>query len=173
MSVALLLEQSERLIVAPEYIPSLKRLVLDLAVRGLLVERSEVDEPVDEQLHDIRSQSTSLVDNVPKRGRKRGLIPRPLISLEEVPFRVPRHWKLVRLGEVLNLFNGWAFKPSDWTHEGTPIIRIGNLNDHDAPFHYCNAEMPSKIHVNDGDLLICWSGTPGTSFGSAQSLVVS
>ena len=34
-----------------------------------------------------------------------------------------------------------------------PIIRIQNLNDSDAPFNFCDEELPSKFQVQSGDLL--------------------
>lgn len=73
---------------------------------------------------------------------------------------------MAKLGEVCKLVNGYAFKPSDWTEEGMPIIRIQNLNDETAPFNYFNGNIDKKYIVENGDLLFSWSGTPGTSFGA-------
>lgn len=72
----------------------------------------------------------------------------------------------VAFGSICKLQNGRAFKPSDWSESGDPIIRIQNLNDESKPFNYCNFEVDEKFHVNSGDLLFSWSGTPGTSFGA-------
>ena len=72
----------------------------------------------------------------------------------------------MRLGDVCTLVNGYAFKPTDWTTGGLPIIRIQNLNDENAPFNYYDGEIEDKYLVNNGDLLFAWSGTPGTSFGA-------
>lgn len=73
---------------------------------------------------------------------------------------------LVSFGSICNLQNGRAFKPSEWSDNGTPIIRIQNLNDETKPFNYCDFEVEERFHVNSGDLLFSWSGTPGTSFGA-------
>lgn len=73
---------------------------------------------------------------------------------------------MAKLGEVCKLVNGYAFKPSDWTEEGMPIIRIQNLNDETAPFNYFKGNIDKKYIVENGDLLFSWSGTPGTSFGA-------
>ena len=62
--------------------------------------------------------------------------------------------------------SGRAFKPAEWSTKGLPIIRIQNLNDPSAPFNYCDFEVPDKYHIVDDDLLLSWSGTPGTSFGA-------
>ena len=74
--------------------------------------------------------------------------------------------KMVELGNLCQLQNGRAFKPSEWTADGRPIIRIQNLNDESKPFNYYNGKVDKKFHVFDGDLLFSWSGTPGTSFGA-------
>ncbi len=78
----------------------------------------------------------------------------------------PERWKQVRVGEALNLINGRAFKPTEWSKTGAPIVRIQNLNNPDAPFNYYDGDLPEKFLLSNGDLLFAWSGTPGTSFGA-------
>ena len=90
-------------------------------------------------------------------------------SFEEragVRSRLPQGWTSVRVGDVLSLVNGAAFKPTDWRKSGDPIIRIQNLNNPDAPFNHTSKKLPDKFRVRTGDLLFAWSGTPGTSFGT-------
>ncbi|MEX0704715.1 MAG: restriction endonuclease subunit S [Planctomycetales bacterium] len=79
---------------------------------------------------------------------------------------LPAGWTMARVDSLVQLVNGFAFKPTQWTTEGMPIIRIQNLNNSDAPFNYCSEELPDKYRVRHGDLLFAWSGTPGTSFGA-------
>jgi len=66
----------------------------------------------------------------------------------------------------MDLVNGAPFKPSDWSCDGLPIIRIQNLNNPLAPFNRFSGELAERFRVTDGDLLFAWSGTPGTSFGA-------
>jgi type I restriction enzyme S subunit len=66
----------------------------------------------------------------------------------------------------MNLINGTAFRPSDWTSEGTPIVRIQNLNNENATFNRYSGEIEPRFYIRSGDFLISWSGTPGTSFGA-------
>src|SRR5713226_5217896 len=75
-------------------------------------------------------------------------------------------WPTVKIGDALHLINGRAFKPTEWTKSGTPIVRIQNLNNPEAPYNYYQGDLPAKISLDDGDLLFAWSGTPGTSFGA-------
>jgi len=75
-------------------------------------------------------------------------------------------WSRVRLGDICEAVNGRAFKTSEWTESGLPIIRIQNLRDKDAPFNYFGGEVEDRHIISDGDLMFAWSGTPGTSFGA-------
>lgn len=77
-----------------------------------------------------------------------------------------RNWRTTEIKDVCQLINGKAFKPSEWSNAGLPIIRIQNLNNEDSSFNYCNFPVEEKYYVDDGELLFAWSGTPGTSFGA-------
>ena len=79
--------------------------------------------------------------------------------------RIPEEWNCIGLLNACDLINGRAFKPKEWTEDGIPIVRIENLNNGDACFNYCNFKVPGKYLLQTNDLLISWSGTPGTSFG--------
>ena len=75
------------------------------------------------------------------------------------------NWSIKKLGEVAFLINGRAFKSSEWSTTGLPIIRIKNLNDEKAKFNYFNGAYERNIYIDKGDLLFSWSGNLGTSFG--------
>ena len=70
-------------------------------------------------------------------------------------------WVYKKLGDVASFINGYAFKPEQWSTSGTPIVRIQNLNNPDAPFNYYNGKVPDKVKIKDGDLLISWSASLG------------
>ncbi len=72
----------------------------------------------------------------------------------------------IEIGNLCELVNGRAFKPTEWCDKGLPIIRIQNLNDETKVFNYYNGPIEEKYFVKNGDLLFSWSGTPGTSFGA-------
>ena len=78
----------------------------------------------------------------------------------------PKGWSIAKVGSLVDLTNGFPFKPSHWKEMGLPIIRIQNLNNPEAKFNYCPDSIPEKYRVREGDLLFAWSGTPGTSFGA-------
>src|SRR3989338_705493 len=76
-----------------------------------------------------------------------------------------KRWPMKELGSLFEMINGRAFKKEEWKTNGTPIIRIANLNDNNAEFNYLEGNCDDKIIVKNGDLLFSWSGTRGTSFG--------
>ncbi len=79
---------------------------------------------------------------------------------------LPENWVLAPIGSLCTLFNGRAFKPTDWKDNGLPIVRIQNLNNPKASYNYFDKEVNDRFLLNGGELLFAWSGTPGTSFGA-------
>lgn len=78
--------------------------------------------------------------------------------------KIPAHWGVKPLKHIAVFINGVAFKPEEWGEEGTPIIRIENLNGGEN-FNCTTRLVPSRFHAQKGDLLFGWSGNRGTSFG--------
>ena len=77
---------------------------------------------------------------------------------------IPSAWEVKPLKHIAQFMNGMAFKPSEWTEVGTPIIRIENLNGSEQ-FNGFSGRVDPRYHVSAGDLLFGWSGNIGTSFG--------
>ena len=85
---------------------------------------------------------------------------------DDAYFDIPDNWCWCKIGIIFKLVNGKAFKPTDWSEKGLPIVRIQNLNDIKAPYNYFSGEIEDKFILSGGELLFSWSGTPGTSFGA-------
>ena len=159
----------------------LKNSILQMAVSGKLVPQDPNDEPASVLLDRIRKEKEKLIkegkikkeknpsyifrgaDNTPyeKIGYSE-----PVSIADEVSFDIPDSWEWVRVRSCTELYNGRAFKPTDWTQDGLPIVRIQNLNDHNAPFNRYDKQVDEEVHLYGGELLFAWSGTPGTSFGA-------
>jgi type I restriction enzyme S subunit len=75
--------------------------------------------------------------------------------------KLPEGWEWKRLGDVATYINGRAFKPTEWTDNGKPIIRIQNLTDESNSFNYFNGECESRYCIKNGDILISWSASLG------------
>jgi type I restriction enzyme M protein len=79
-----------------------------------------------------------------------------------------RNWEYLPIGDVCDLYNGRAFKPTEWEEGekgGLKIIRIQNLNNPTAPYNYFSGHANENIIINNQDLLFSWSGSRGSSFG--------
>lgn len=91
-----LLALYDRVAEAEDAIPRLRRFVLDLAVRGKLVEQDPSDEPAAELLKRIAKEKTRLV----KAGEIKDV--KPIAMNCEPVAAAPMGWMVVPLGEVIN-----------------------------------------------------------------------
>jgi len=82
------------------------------------------------------------------------------------------NFPMTKLGEIANFQNGFAFKQSDWSHEGKPIIRIQNLTNSSKSINKTKLEVDPKYFVEKGDLLISWSGTIGVFIWEGESALL-
>jgi type I restriction enzyme S subunit len=143
-------------------INKLRELILELAVRGLLVPQDTSDEPATVLLEKIAAEKEQLIADGEIKKQK----PFAEIRDEEKEFDLPIGWSWVKLGDLVEMYNGRAFKSSEWVQSGIPIVRIQNLNSPLAEFNYFDGDLADHNRINNGSFLISWSGTPGTSFGA-------
>ncbi|MBK8170726.1 MAG: restriction endonuclease subunit S [Sandaracinaceae bacterium] len=141
---------------------ALRKLILHFAIRWRLSTREAYDDSVTLLLAAAQRDRQSKL----ARGDARQMEELRVLGNDEVPFSLPHPWAWTRIGHAMNLVNGRAFKPNDWSTSGLPIVRIQNLNNPSAPFNHCAFAVEAKHHLGPGDFLISWSGTPGTSFGA-------
>ena len=150
--VAFALDNFTPLTTHPDQVKALRQTILNLAVRGKLVPQDPAEGTGSSLLTAIKgAHATRILETS---------------EFSHIPFQVPKNWTFIRLGQALELVNGRAFKPSDWTQTGLPIVRIQNLNNPSAAFNRHDGDVKEKFLIDTGDLLISWSGTPGTSFGA-------
>ena len=93
MNPDLLLAHFDRMSQAPDAMPRLRRFILDLAVRGKLVEQDPKDEPASELLKRIRTEKERLAK---AHGSKQDAF--PTIERGEPPFDIPCSWTWIRVG---------------------------------------------------------------------------
>ena len=79
----------------------------------------------------------------------------------------PEHWKTEKLGRLCRVFSGYAFKTSDYTKKGIPLIKIGNLQDGEVVVNPTNDYMPEswqqqeqlqRFILKSRDILIALTG---------------
>ena len=68
-------------------------------------------------------------------------------------------WRQLKVGDLGEYINGFAFKPEDWGSKGHPIIRIQNLTDPERAFNRTVRKIDEKYIVRTGDILVSWSAT--------------
>lgn len=118
----LVAEHFDLLLDRPEAVDTLEQTILQLAVRGLLVPQDSKDEPASELLKKNRAERDQLI----AEGKIKRDKPLPSIAEEDQPFALPSGWEWVRVGDVVEMLNGYAFK-SEW-FKPTGVRLLRNLN---------------------------------------------
>ena len=76
-------------------------------------------------------------------------------------------WTKVALGEVALVRSGFAFKGSDWTSEGVPVVKIANVRDGNLAMGGCSfvskvtADRAADFSLRIDDILIAMTGYIG------------
>lgn len=82
---------------------------------------------------------------------------------------LPAGWQLCKLGDVMRLKNGHAYKSKDYSESGTPLIRISDLKEGVVNLGkavYIPDELVNEdFLVENGDLLIAMSGATTGKIG--------
>ena len=68
-------------------------------------------------------------------------------------------WEKRRLVDLAHYHNGYAFKPGDWSVDGTAIIRIEQVNNPNARRDHFQGVLPEVHAIDSGDLIFSWSAT--------------
>jgi type I restriction enzyme S subunit len=123
MNAERLLAHFERISEAPGAIARLRRFILDLAVRGKLVEQDPEDEPAEELLGRILELKIRSTGKLPKSNSQ--MIDR---LFDDEPFAIPDSWTWVVLGQITDLITSgsrdWA---KHYSNSGAIFVRMGNL----------------------------------------------
>ena len=77
---------------------------------------------------------------------------------------VPKGWEKTTLSEICEMQNGYAFKSSEWTDSGIPVIKIGSIQskiltvEGNGFVSEDNLSLRSNFVLNDGDIVIGLTG---------------
>ena len=115
------------------HVKQLRQTILNLAVRGKLVEQEPEHESASELLKLIESEKTLLA----RQGLIKKVSRTEALAYEDEPFEVPVNWRWVRLGDIL-------LKLTDGTHHSPP-------NGPEGDFKYITAKniKPDGLALND------------------------
>ena len=120
-----------------------KTRILDLALQGKLVENSRIP-------NDLNSR-----------------IPTDF----NPPFEIPNSWQWVKLGDICDFQNGFAFKSKDFKNSGYFVIKIANIQNNEITKEnavFCEPEICENLEnfsVKKGDILIAMSGATTGKIG--------
>ena len=152
MTVETFLANFEQLAVAPNGIPKLRELILQLAVRGKLVPQDPNDEPASELLRRIQAEKQRLIADGAIRKPK----PMPPIEPNECPYALPEGWTWARLAELGKWTVGSGFPKREQGHKDQPILfcKVSDMNSSGnekwikATENSIDAETAERIRAN-------------------------
>jgi len=124
-----LLENFDRICDVPEAITKVRQFILELAVRGKLVQQDPRDQPAAELLRSIQFEKHRLVAEGSLRKEK----PRLPAAPQELSFELKPGWEPARISQlVLELQTGpfgSSLHESDYKKGGTPVINPASMKN--------------------------------------------
>ena len=149
MNADRLLAHYERIADVSDAVPRLRRFVLDLAVRGKLVDQNPNDEPAAALLKLIAKEKARLV----KAGESRREKSLPEIESDDVPYEIPYGWAWTRIREITSN-RGQTVPDCDLTYIDVTAInkKVGCIEGAKV---ISASEAPSRARkiVHKGDVL--------------------
>ena len=150
----------------------LRQKLIDMAMRGLLVEQRPEDGHATDLLEQIRAEKAALI----KAGKIKKEKPLPEIKEEEKPFTIPANWCWVRLGEIGIFKKGpfgssltkSMFIPKDGNtikvyEQKNAIQKDCALGNYYISQEYFESNMRS-FEVFPGDIIVSCAGTIGETY---------
>jgi type I restriction enzyme S subunit len=148
---------------APNGIKKLRELILELAVRGLLVPQNSDDEPASVLLEKIADEKAQLC----AEGKIKKSAPLPKIADDEKPFDLPTNWIWARLNDCYDVRDGTHDSPKAQS-TGYPLITSKNLYSGKLDFTHVtfiseqdHLKIIERSRVNRNDVLFAMIGTIG------------
>ena len=148
-------------------IKKLRELILELAVRGLLVPQAPSDEPASVLLEKIAAEKARLVEEKKIKKQK----PLPEIGEDEKPFELPVGWEWVRLQSITSKITDGDHKTPTRIAVGKRMLSAKNVRDGFVEYENCDfiseddyVKSRERCHPEQGDLLmVSVGGTIGRS----------
>ncbi|MGA9070993.1 MAG: hypothetical protein WB424_12100, partial [Terracidiphilus sp.] len=167
MNAELLLAHYDRISDAPDAVARLRKFILDLAVRGKLVEQDMNDEPASELLLRIQREKRKLFGKSNVRVDK----PQVPIAQDELPFELMPNWQAARMSDVLLEIQtgpfGSSLHQSDYQKNGIPVINPASIqNERLIPIEKMavgptTLERLATFKLHKGDIVMARRGEMG------------
>jgi len=136
------------------HIKQLRQAILNLAVRGKLVEQDPSDEPAKELLKRIEAEKEILLNE----GMIRKSKPLDTIQANELPFEAPWQWAWTRIGNAVLLTQYGTSQKSQPAASGVSVLAMGNIQDgsvvwgNEKRIPQTSSELP-ELYLRKFDLL--------------------
>ncbi|MAP31566.1 MAG: restriction endonuclease subunit S [Marinobacter sp.] len=151
-------------------VKKLRELILELAVRGQLIEQSSDDSPVSILIEEIHSYREKLVDT----GELKKQTKLPDIPTADAPYHLPEGWEWCRMGELAEVIRGVTYKKHQVSEqprdEHVALLRANNIQETitDESVVYVPLELINKRQlITKGDILIAMSSGSANLVGKA------
>ena len=146
---------------------TLDKVILDLAIKGKLVEQNQDDEPASELIKRIKAEKQRLIDEKVIKKEK----PLPPIEDEEIPFDIPSSWEVERLGKLLLSVTKGATPTTygfSFQDKGINFLKVENVKNgivvKDSIKTFISEEaniFQKRSQLEEGDILFSIAGTIG------------
>ena len=147
-----------------DQVKRLRQTVLNLAVRGRLVEQDPADEPASHLVKRIMKEHKGL-EQRKKLRKKKTLEP---ITGDQEPFPIPHSWKWSRLGDLFHLVTDGAHHTPKFTDVGMPFLSVKNVSSGTIKFEGArfiseeqHRNLCKRCRPERGDILLTKVGTTG------------
>ncbi len=123
----------------------------------------EEQQAIAEALSDVDALIAELDVLIEKKQQvKKGAMQQLLTGKKRLP-GFEGEWEEKRLGNVLYVQGGYAFKSTNFQKFGVPIIRISNIQDgaidlEESVFYSPDSHIPNEFKIEKGEALIAMSG---------------
>ena len=160
---------------------SLKKSILQEAVRGKLVPQNPNEEPASVLLGRIRAEKQRLIkEGKIKKDKHESIIFRrdnshyekrgseEVCIDEEIPFEIPENWAWCRLGSILEKLTDGTHSTPKYTDSGVPFISVKDVSSGVLSFDNAkhiseseHRELYKRCDPKRGDILLTKVGTTG------------
>ncbi len=151
-----------------ELLKKLKQSILQEAVQGKLVPQDPKDEPASELLKKIKREKEKLI----KEGKIKKQKPLPQIEEDEIPYKLPKGWVWVRLGDITEVYTGNSISksiketkytnlPEGYNYISTKDVKFNGLVNYETGVKIPFNEKKFKIAKSNSTLICIEGGSAG------------
>jgi type I restriction enzyme, S subunit len=165
MNLQTFFDNFELLAEAPNGVPKLRELILQLAVQGKLVPQDLNDEPAAALL-----QRIDIAKEVVKEKRIKKADGLPPLQIDAFPYSLPKNWEWVYLDRISNLIHYGYTASADESVKDVRLLRITDIQDNkvnwaNVPGCKIDEKEIKNYKLDDGDIVIARTGgTIGKSY---------